>query len=203
MAYTAKEYTYLLGMPGFSDRTLQNHLTLYQGYVNNTNKLLETFARLEKEGRTDSPEYTECKRHYGWEFDGMRLHELYFSNLKGSGDAGGAPELRRLLEQQWGSYEAWERDFKATGMTRGIGWAILYQDSMNGRLFNVWINEHDVGHLAGCMPILVMDAWEHAYMIDYDTKRAEHISRAFFPNIHWPEVEKRVNLELARQAQPA
>ncbi len=203
MAYTTKDYTHVLGMPGFSDRTLQNHLTLYQGYVNNTNKLLDVFARLEKEGKTDSPEYAECKRHFGWEFDGMRLHEFYFSNLKGKGDVDQAPELQRLLEQQWGGYEAWERDFKATGMTRGTGWAILYQDSMNGQLFNVWINEHDVGHLAGCMPILIMDAWEHAYMIDYDTKRAEHINKAFFPNIHWPEVEKRVNLELARQAQPA
>jgi Fe-Mn family superoxide dismutase len=81
MAYVAKDFTFLLGMPGFSDTLLKNHFTLYQGYVNNTNKIMETVAALAKEGKEGTPEYGELKRRLGWEFNGMRLHELYFMNL--------------------------------------------------------------------------------------------------------------------------
>lgn len=198
MAYQAMDFSYLLGMPGFSDALLRNHMTLYQGYVNNTNKLLDLFDRMLQEGRAETPEYNETKRRLGWEFDGMRLHEYYFRNLGGNGDTNQAPDLKQLIEAQFGSYENWERDFKATGMIRGIGWAVLYQDSLNGRLINFWINEHDVGHPAGCTPLLVMDAWEHAYMIDYGLKRADYIE-SFFRNINWSHVQSRVNVELARQ----
>jgi Fe-Mn family superoxide dismutase len=201
MAYEPMDFGYLIGMPGFSETLLRNHFSLYQGYVKNTNKALETFARLEKEGKTDSLEYQESKRHFGWEFDGMRVHEFYFSNLGGSGNPDDAGELKSFIADQFGSYEAWEKDFRATGSVRGIGWAILYQDTLTGRLHNVWINEHDKGHLAGCMPILVMDAWEHAYMLDYGIKRADYID-AFFQNVNWPQAQTRVNFQLARMAQP-
>ena len=199
MAYSAMDFSHLLGMPGFSNTLLQNHMTLYQGYVNHTNQSLETFARLEGEGRLNTLEYQETRRHFGWEFDGMRLHEYYFGNLGGKGDPGQAPELVRLLEAQFGGYDAWERQFRATGMVRGIGWAVLYQDNATGRLLNFWINEHDKGHPAGCIPVLVMDAWEHAYMIDYGLKRADYVE-AFFRNVDWGKVQSRVNMELARQA---
>ncbi|HOG47838.1 MAG TPA: Fe-Mn family superoxide dismutase, partial [Anaerolineae bacterium] len=159
MAYQAMDFNYLLGMPGFSDALLKNHFSLYQGYVNHTNKEIETFTRLEREGKSDSLEFQETKRHFGWEFDGMRLHEFYFSNLGGAGDINETGELKALVATQFGSYEAWEKDFKATGAVRGVGWAILYQDTLTGRLANFWINEHDKGHPAGCMPILVMDCW--------------------------------------------
>ncbi|MCL6431147.1 MAG: superoxide dismutase [Anaerolineae bacterium] len=202
MAYTAKDFSHLIGMPGFSDALLNNHFTLYQGYVANTNKLLDTLARLQREGKTDSPEFAELKRHFGWEFDGMRVHELYFGNLGGRGDLNEAGELRQALEAQFGSYHAWENDFRTTGMVRGIGWVILYQDTATGRLLNFWINEHDTGHPAGCAPILVMDVWEHAYMLDYGTKRAGYID-AFFRNIDWAAARNRLNVELAIQAAKA
>src|SRR3990167_7825490 len=82
MTYTAQNFDHLLGLKGFSDQLLQNHFKLYQGYVTNTNKLLEAFAAMEKEGKTGTPEYAELKRRFGWEFNGMRLHELYFGNMK-------------------------------------------------------------------------------------------------------------------------
>ncbi len=198
MAYSAMDFSHLLGMPGFSDALLNNHFTLYQGYVKHTNQELETLSRLEKEGKGDTLEYQEVKRHLGWEFDGMRVHEYYFGNLGGNGDPNQAPELRRMLEAEFGSYENWEKDFRNTGSVRGIGWAILYQDNMTGRLHNFWINEHDKGHAAGCKPILVMDAWEHAYMLDYGIKRADYIN-AFFRNINWQKVQERVSMELVRQ----
>jgi Fe-Mn family superoxide dismutase len=90
----------------------------------------------------------------------------------------------------YGSYEGWEHDFKATGAMRGIGWVVLYQDNKGGWLFNQWINEHEVGHPAGCQPILVMDVFEHAFITDYGLKRADYID-AFFKNINWDVVVAR------------
>jgi Fe-Mn family superoxide dismutase len=133
------------------------------------------------------------KRRFGWEFNGMRLHEYYFENLGGKRGINRTGKLYEKLVNSFGSYEAWEKDFKATGAMRGIGWAILYQDILSGNFVNFWINEHDVGHPAGGMPILIMDVFEHAFMIDYGLKRADYIE-SFFKNIRWEEVEKRLLL---------
>ena len=100
-------------------------------------------------------------------------------------------ELGKKLAEEFGSYENWEADFKGVGTMRGIGWAILYQDNVSGRLINQWINEHDVGHPAGCTPLLILDVFEHAFMIDYGLKRADYIT-AFFKNIKWEAVESRM-----------
>jgi superoxide dismutase, Fe-Mn family len=190
MAYTAKDYSALIGLPGFSETLLKNHFTLYQGYVTNTNKVLDTLDALLKDGKAGTPEYAELKRRLGWEFDGMRLHEFYFENLGAKPLARGGA-LATKLAAEFGSYENWEKDFKATGAMRGIGWTILYQDPVNGRLINFWINEHDVAHPAGCTPLLIMDVFEHAFMIDYGLKRADYIA-AFFGNINWAAVEGRL-----------
>jgi Fe-Mn family superoxide dismutase len=191
MAYTAKDYSKLIGMEGFSNTLLNNHFTLYQGYVTNTNKVADALAAMLKEGKTASPEYAELKRRFGWEYDGMRLHELYFENLGSKTPLVKGAVLGKLIEASFGSYELWEQDFRATGAMRGIGWVVLYYDVPACRLFNQWINEHDTGHLAGCQPILVMDVFEHAFMIDYGLKRADYIA-AFFKNINWKAAENRV-----------
>jgi len=171
-AYTAKEYTRLLGTPGLSDTLLNNHFKLYQGYVKNTNLLEEKLRSLAAEGKDRTPEYAELKRRFGWEFNGMRLHELYFENIGRGAPLGPDSPLRKKITGQFGGYDEWQKDFIATGAMRGIGWVILCVDPQNGRLFNVWINEHDVGHLAGAKPLLVMDVFEHAYMTDYQLDRA-------------------------------
>jgi Fe-Mn family superoxide dismutase len=191
MTYTAKDYTKLLGMDGFSDTLLKNHFTLYQGYATNTNKLIETLGQMLKEGKTGTPEFAELKRRLGWEFNGMRLHEYYFENLGGKGGLEKTGKLPKRISEDFGSYEAWEKEFKAVGGMRGIGWAILYQDSLTGKLLNFWINEHDVGHPAGCSPILILDVFEHAFMIDYGLKKADYID-GFFKNINWKNVEGRL-----------
>ena len=193
MTYNAKDYNRLIGMEGFSDALLKNHFTLYQGYVTNTNKLTDALNQLLKDGKTGTPEYAELKRRLGWEFNGMRLHEYYFENLGGKGGINKTGKLYQKLVESFSSYEAWEKDFKATGSMRGIGWAVLYQDILSGNFINFWINEHDVGHPSGGMPILIMDVFEHAFMIDYGLKRADYIE-AFFRNINWTEVEKRLLL---------
>ncbi len=191
--YTPKNYDRLLGTPGLSDQLLKNHFTLYQGYVTNFNKLNDILVGLEKEGKFATPEYAELNRRFGWEFNGMRLHELYFENLapKSGSAASGQGVLAKKINAEFGSVEAFEKDFRAMGAMRGIGWVILYHDKQADRLFNVWINEHDVGHFAGCVPLLVMDVFEHAFMLDYGLKRADYIE-AFFKAIDWSVVEKRI-----------
>jgi Fe-Mn family superoxide dismutase len=191
MTYQAKDYAGLIGMEGFSQTLLQNHFTLYQGYVTNTNKLSELLSAMLREDRTGSPEYSELKRRFGFEFNGMRLHEYYFENLGGKAPLDKSGTLAKKLAEAYGSYDAWEKDFRATGAMRGIGWVVLYQDNVSGWLFNQWINEHEVGHMAGCRPILVMDVFEHAFMTDYGLKRADYIA-AFFKNINWETVEGRL-----------
>ena len=191
MAYTAKDYGSLLGMEGFSETLLRNHFTLYQGYVTNTNRLLDTIAALLEEDKAGTPEYSELKRRMGFEFNGTRLHEYYFENLGGKNALDKSGKLGRRLAEDFGSYENWEKDFRATATMRGIGWTILYQDNVAGRLINQWINEHETGHLAGCTPILVLDVFEHAFMIDYGLRRADYIE-AFFKNINWGAIESRI-----------
>ena len=191
MAYTANDYGNLIGMEGFSETLLNNHFTLYQGYVTNTNKLMDTLATMLKEGKVGTPEYAELKRRMGFEFNGMRLHEYYFGNLGGKGAPDKSGKLGKKLADDFGSYQDWEKDFKGTGTIRGIGWTVLYQDNVTGKLFNQWINEHETGHPAGCLPILVMDVFEHAFITDYGLKRVDYIE-AFFKNINWDVVESRL-----------
>jgi len=178
-------------MDGFSEALLKNHFTLYQGYVTNTNKLSDLIGRLLAEGKTATPEYAELKRRFGWEWNGMRLHELYFENLGGKGVLDPASKLGKAVAAEFGSVEKWEAEFRAAGAMRGIGWVVLYQDRLGGRLFNQWVNEHDVGSPAGAVPILVMDVFEHAFMVDYGLKRADYIA-AFFRNVNWKAAEARV-----------
>jgi superoxide dismutase, Fe-Mn family len=189
--YKAQDFSHLLGMPGFSDHALNLHFKLYQGYVTNTNMLMSILQNYANEGKDRSPQYAEIKRRLGWEFDGMRLHEYYFGNLGGHGTAlEQDSDLAKRINQDFGSYEAWKKDFVATGSMRGIGWVVLYFDPIYKKLINTWVGEHDIGNLAGARPILVMDVWEHAYMPDYGLDRADYI-KAFFDNINWQIVQNR------------
>jgi superoxide dismutase, Fe-Mn family len=189
--YSAQDFSKLKGLPGFSDKALELHFALYQGYVKNTNLLLKQLQEMAAQHQTGTPAYAELKRRLGWEFDGMRLHELYFGNLGITGALTKDSKIYQRLTDNFGSYEAWEADFRATGAMRGIGWVVLYEDPRTGRLVNTWINEHDVGHLAGGKPLLVMDVFEHAYLPDYGLKRGAYIN-AFFKNIDWHTVEARL-----------
>jgi Fe-Mn family superoxide dismutase len=197
MTYAAKNYEHLLGAEGLSNNLLKVHLKLYEGYVANVNKL----ADLAQKSEPGTPEYSELHRRFGWEWNGMRLHELYFGNLvKGGAPFADSSSLKAKIAERFGSYDAWEKDFRATGAMRGIGWAVLAYDKSDGpnpdgrdgqgRMFNIWVNEHDVGHLVGATPLLVMDVFEHAFMADYGTARADYIN-AFMKLVDWTAVEKR------------
>ncbi len=185
--YTAKDFSSLLGTPGFSDVLLNNHFTLYQGYVTNTNKLVDQMKAMEP----GTPEYAELHRRFGWEWNGMRLHELYFGNIAKQGVTLSDRTLKQKIVATWGSVELWEKEFRGLAAMRGIGWVVLVHDKKDGKLFNIWVGEHDEGNLAGTMPLLVMDVFEHAFMVDYGLKRADYIN-AFMQAIDWHAVEERM-----------
>lgn len=190
MAYSAKNYSHLLGLAGFSDTLLTNHFTLYEGYVKNTNALSDQLKALVEKGELSTPEFAEFKRRFGWEWNGMRMHELYFGNMSKEAAALSKSALKEKLVASYGSVENWEKNFTGTGSMRGIGWVVLAHDAETGKLYNVWVNEHDLGHLVGTTPLLVMDVFEHAFMIDYGLKRADYIA-AFMKAVDWSVVEKR------------
>ncbi len=191
--YEPKDFASLLGTPGFSDALLNNHFTLYQGYVTNTNALHTTMHELIAAGKITAPEYSEIKRRFGWEFNGMRLHELYFDGMTASPEPlANTSALHGKLVEQFGSFEKWKEIFTRVGSMRGIGWAVLCVDPVSGHLFNIWINEHDVGHLATTTTLLVMDMWEHAYTLDYGIKKADYVD-AFVKAIDWNVVASRLN----------
>ena len=190
MIYKVKDFKPLIGMKGFSDELLEDHFGLYEGYVSQTNDLLEKLRSFSGSAALGSPEFSELKRRLGWEFNGMRLHELYFGNLGGSG---GQPQgaLAESLGRDFGSVDAWSEEFRAVGAMRGVGWTILYHDPVADRFMNLWIDQHDTYHAAGCTPLLVMDVWEHAFATDYGTDRDAYID-AFMNNVNWNVVETRV-----------
>jgi Fe-Mn family superoxide dismutase len=187
MAYTKKDFSFLIGTAGFSEELLKNHFTLYEGYVNNTNKLIELLDAEE----FSTPQYAELQRRLGWEWNGMRLHELYFENLQK--ETAGEPTgfIKEKLEKIYGSAEKWQKGFENIGTMRGIGWVVLFYDQEHDELFSTWVNEHDMGILGGCKILLVMDVFEHAFMLDYGLKRADYIKN-FFDHINWGVVAARL-----------
>src|SRR5437868_15248955 len=139
--YQPKKFN-LSGLQGISDKTLQTHFKLYEGYVKSVNELNERIADVLKDGRVDQeefPAYSELNRRLGFEYNGMVLHEYYFENLKtggGTGDPNNTSVFRRSAEQSFGSYDIWKAEFIGIGKMRGVGWAICYQNPMNGALSN-------------------------------------------------------------------
>ena len=185
--YEPKDYSHLIGTEGFSDDILKNHFKLYEGYVINTNKLADRFAQ----NPASTPEDAELRRRFGWEFNGMRLHEQYFGNMtKDSVSFSEGGKLAEGLKKDFGSVAKWEDDFRSVGGMRGIGWTILSYDKEGDRLFNLWINEHDIGHLSGATPLLVIDVFEHAFVLDYGVNRGAYID-AFMNAVDWDIVEER------------
>lgn len=188
--YEAKDYSHLLGTEGFSDTLLNNHFKLYQGYVTNSNKVLEEIGKHEP----GTPEHSELTRRFGWEFNGMRLHELYFENMAKDNKHEFAKDtlLLKLIDEQFGSNEACHKDFTDKAKLRGIGWMVMYYDPRGKRIFNTWIGEHAENHLAGCTPLVVMDMWEHAFMVDYGLDKSAYIG-AFVKALDWNVAEERFN----------
>lgn len=193
--YKARKFN-LSGLMGISDQTLEMHFKLYEGYVKETNNLQERIAEFLKDGKVDQEEmplYSELKRRLGFEFNGMVLHEYYFENLKKNGETDPARNsaFYKAAESSFGSYEIWKADFVGVGKMRGVGWAICFEQPESGRLSNHWISLHQNGEVAGYNPVLVMDVWEHAFLLDYKPADRPKYIEAFFSNMDWSAVEAR------------
>jgi Fe-Mn family superoxide dismutase len=204
--YKAKQFD-LSGLKGISDRTLEMHFKLYEGYVKETNKLQEKISQILRDGKVDQeemPAYSELKRRLGFEYNGMVLHEYYFGNLKkGGGEADVSSSFKKAAATSFGSYHIWQADFAGIGKMRGVGWAICYQDPTTDQLSNHWISLHEIGNIAGYNPVLVMDVWEHAFILDYKpAERAKYIE-AFFENIDWTKVDERLRRTAIRSPHAA
>lgn len=194
--YTAREFN-LKGLNGISDKTLEMHFKLYAGYVKATNTLTQKIADTLKDGKVDQeemPAYSELTRRLGFEYNGMVLHELYFENMTSEGSKGpdSQASVEKAMIDSFGSVDLWKADFSSVGKMRGVGWAICYQNPANGRLSNHWVSLHEFGNVAGFRPIVVMDVWEHAYLLDYQpSERGEYIE-SFLSNVSWAAVAKRL-----------
>jgi superoxide dismutase, Fe-Mn family len=203
---TYKPQTFNLSdLTGISNETLEMHFKLYEGYVTNTNTLNEKIAALvSSEGvrPENMAAYSELTRRLGFEYNGMVLHEYYFGNMKRQG--GDDPErssgFRKAIERVFPSFEQWKADFSSVGKMRGVGWAICYLDPRTGFVSNHWIDLHETGNVAGFVPLLVMDVWEHAFLLDYKPAERPKYIEAFLSNVDWEAVESRMDVNAAAAA---
>jgi Fe-Mn family superoxide dismutase len=203
-SYQAKGFN-LSGLSGISDRTLEMHFKLYEGYVKETNKLTEKISEILADGKVDQeemPAYSELTRRLGFEYNGMVLHEYYFENMKrhGGGEPSKTSDFRTAVERVFPSFDRWKADFSSVGKMRGVGWAICYLDPKTGFVSNHWIDLHETGNVSGFVPLLVMDVWEHAFLLDYKPADRPKYIDAFLSNVDWSSVEARMNVNVATAA---
>lgn len=190
--YTPRTFD-LPDLPGLSEKQLTAHLGLYEGYVKHTNLLREQIADLTA---LDAEKYAyaigETRRRLGFEFDGMRMHEQYFSQFEGGAqDIDTNHTLAHSLSDKYGSWDDFVTHFKKVGMTRGIGWTVLYHDPIGNTPHVAWVGDHEFGQLSGLPIILVMDMWEHAFMVDYLPSEKKNYIDAFWQNLNWNTIAQR------------
>lgn len=174
-------------LKGISQKTIEEHIKLYEGYVKNANLILEEISSRNPEA--DAYAISEMQRRFAFEFDGMRNHEIYFESLSGGAKNISENDLKNKISDTWGSFDLWLARFKTLAKTRGIGWAILYHDPKSDELLNAWIDEQHLGHLVGCTPVLALDMWEHSFVADYlPSGKAQYIED-FFENLNWDIIE--------------
>jgi Fe-Mn family superoxide dismutase len=175
---------------GISADNIEEHLKLYSGYVKNANLILEKIEELSADSEKNAYLLGEMQRRFGFEFDGMRNHEYYFSSFSGGPKEISDGDLKNAIIENFGSFDLWLSRFKSIALTRGIGWAILYFDNKTGRLLNAFIEEQQMGHLVGLSPILLLDMWEHSFVADYKPSGKKNYIDDFFKNLNWEVIEE-------------
>ncbi|HEU5114765.1 MAG TPA: Fe-Mn family superoxide dismutase [Candidatus Paceibacterota bacterium] len=177
-------------LKGISAKNIEEHLKLYAGYVKHSNLILDHIAELSKDAEKNVYELNEIQRRFAFEFDGMRNHEYYFAHFEGGAKPLASDSaLKKAIEAEWGSFDGWLARFKAIGMTRGVGWAVLYYDPKTDRLLNAWFDEQHLGQLNGLQPILMLDMWEHSFVADYQPSGRKAYLEDFFANLNWQTCE--------------
>ena len=191
--FTAKTFT-LPELKGISAKNIEEHLKLYAGYVKFSNYIQNQITELAKDSEKNAYEMGELQRRFAFEYDGMRNHEIYFSQFEGGAQQLTDGALKTALEKEWGSVEAFINRFTGVALTRGIGCAMLYHDEASGHLLTQWVDEQHLGHLQGLKPILALDMWEHAFVYDFPTSEKKKYVAAFFENLNWSVVEKKLGM---------
>ncbi len=190
MAHVAKDFAYLKGtLEGFSDKQIEAHLGLYAGYVAKLNEIEEKLKTADRTKANYSfNEFSELKRREAVAFNGTYLHQMYFENLSGKG---GTPSdgLQKAASAAFGSWDAFLADLKGSASSTP-GWVLTTRNRIDGALHNYILFEHHLGLPAHQDIVLALDCWEHAFMIDYGTKKADYLG-AFLKNVNWTEVNKR------------
>ncbi len=188
--YMAKSFN-IPKLTGISEKQVEEHLKLYAGYIKHTNLIAEKITELEKEEKDNSYMINELSRRLGFEWDGMKLHEYYFHSIEdGAQPLSSDSTLGKKISEQYGSFERWLESASKMCLTRGIGWVVLYYEPAEDRLIMKWIDEHQMGHLAGLQIIMVIDVWEHAYMVDYLPGEKKDYVKSYLSNINWKIVAK-------------
>ena len=191
MTYPTKTFN-LPVLNGLSEKQIKVHLALYEGYVKHVNLLMEKFAAV-RAGTLELDPYivAEMRRRFAFEFDGMRMHEYYFEQFEG----GAAPlsvdsALAKAVAEKYSPQDLIAHIKEVAG-SRGSGWVVVYADPVAQTLHTIFVNDHEVGQLAGLPIILALDLWEHAFMVDYVPAEKKNYIEAFFSNLNWSVVEKR------------
>jgi superoxide dismutase, Fe-Mn family len=177
---------------GFSKRQIEEHHgVLYKGYVNKVNEIRKLIKDVDysKANQTFS-DLRAMKIEETFALNGIKLHEAYFDNMGGQG-GGAYGRVLDMIERDFGSYDKWETDFRASGMAVR-GWVVLAYDLEDGTLHNFGSDSHNLGAIWNAVPVLVMDTYEHAYMIDFGVKRPPYIE-AFMNTIDWDVVNSRLD----------
>lgn len=177
-------------LKGISARNIEEHLKLYSGYVKNANLILTKIEEYKQNSETHAYALGELQRRFAFEFDGMRNHEYYFRCLEGGAHQLSDGPLKKKIEEEWGSFDAWLASFKAIALTRGVGWAWLLYDKKTNRLLTQWVDEQHLGHLMSTTPILGVDVWEHAFVSDYQPSGKKQYIEDFFENLNWSVIEE-------------
>jgi Fe-Mn family superoxide dismutase len=179
-------------LTGISQKSVDDHLGLYQGYVKNFNAISELLREYTQDSGKHAHALSELLRRRSFEFGGMRLHELYFEQLEGRQSAlASQSPLSLALIQEYGSLEQFLAMFKAIGLMRGPGWALLYYDPVGKTLLTGFSGEQHQGHFATLPVILALDVWEHAYLLDYGVQGKGGYIDAFLSQINWQIVADR------------
>ncbi|AKU89766.1 superoxide dismutase [Vulgatibacter incomptus] len=188
--YEAKDFNHLLGkVNGLSEAQLKAHFGLYQGYVNKLNEIWEKLGTVDKSKANYSfNEYSELKRREPVAYNGTFLHELYFSNLGHEGAV--SPDLKKAIEASFGSFDNWMIDAKAC-LASAHGWTLTVYDWNLNRVSNMLVqSEHHVGLWPNVSVLCAVDAWEHAYMIDYGTKKPDYVNNVMNA-LNWNAINER------------
>ena len=191
MHYEAKTFA-IPELTGISQETIDLHLGLYQGYVKHVNLINDKIKAFGADPENNSYAIAEMQRRLGFEFGGMRNHEYYFTQFEGGPEALKDGKMKEMIEKQWGNFENWHKEFVNIAMTRGVGWAMLYIDRSTDQLVHTWVDEQHLGQLADLDIVLALDMWEHSFMRDYLPSAKKDYVTAFFNNLNWDVVAKRV-----------